>query len=254
MFKNYKKKAEIIWLFGKNTCFTAMQNPNRTCYELKVTKNFFIQNKKILEKSSAAKNIKITEVSFDHLSKILPKNVNHQGIALSTSPWQTYTIEDIIEKAQNHNSTIVILDHITDIHNVGSCIRSAACFNVDAVVLTYDNSPSENSIMSKISCGAIDLVPVVYVVNIANTIKLLKENGYWCYGLDCKADSFLDHEKDFHTKKVLIFGSEEKGMRRLTKENCDKLIKIPISEKIDSLNVSNTVAITLFYINEILNE
>jgi 23S rRNA (guanosine2251-2'-O)-methyltransferase len=116
------------------------------------------------------------------------------------------------------------------------------------VVLPYNHSPSENASIAKAASGALDIVPLIYVTNIVKTMEYLKKTGYWCYGFDSNAKENVDELKSFGKKIAIIFGSEEKGIRRLVKENCDYLVKIPMSSVIDSLNVSNAAAIGLYSI------
>jgi 23S rRNA (guanosine2251-2'-O)-methyltransferase len=152
----------------------------------------------------------------------------------------------IVAESSNDNSTIVILDQVTDTHNIGSILRTSACFNVNALVLPHNHSPGENASIAKAASGALDIVPLIYVTNILKTMQYLKKVGYWCYGFDCNAKENIDGIKSFEKKRVIIFGSEEKGIRRLVKENCDYLLKIPMSNAINSLNVSNAAAIGLY--------
>ncbi|QGR02670.1 23S rRNA (guanosine(2251)-2'-O)-methyltransferase RlmB [Ehrlichia ruminantium] len=241
-----KKK---IWIYGKHTCIAALQNTNRKCYELLVTENFIKHNHEIqkIRELSKQQNIYPKQVNLNTINSVLPPNSNHQGIALQVATIDTVTIEDVLSNIATESSTIILLDQVTDVHNVGSIIRSAVCFNAHAIILPYYNSPSENCGMSKTSSGAIDMIPIVYAVNISNTINILKKAGYWCYGFDAKEGEFL-HKVKLDNKRLVIFGSENKGLRKLTKENCDFLLKIATSEKIDSLNVSNAAAIALYSI------
>ncbi|WP_395878163.1 23S rRNA (guanosine(2251)-2'-O)-methyltransferase RlmB [Ehrlichia muris] len=238
-------KSKVL-IYGKHACIAALQNKNRECYELLVTESFMQNNNEISKISELCKqkNINLKQVSLNYINSLLPHNSNHQGIVLKASTINSITIEEVLNTSKE-NSTIILLDQVTDIHNIGSIIRSAVCFNVDAIILPYHNSPSENCGMSKTSSGAIEMIPIVYVINIVNTMKLLKKAGYWCYGFDAKEGEFL-HKTILDRKKLIIFGAESKGMRKLTKENCDFLLKIAISGKIDSLNVSNAAAIALY--------
>ncbi|CAI28084.1 Hypothetical tRNA/rRNA methyltransferase [Ehrlichia ruminantium str. Gardel] len=241
-----KKK---IWIYGKHPCVAALQNINRKCHELLVTENFIKHNNGIqkIRELSKQKNIYPKQVNINTINSVLPPNSNHQGIALQVSIVDTVSIEDVLSNIPTEISTIILLDQVTDVYNVGSIIRSAVCFNVHAVILPYYNSPSENCGMSKTSSGAIDMIPIVYVVNISNAIHTLKKAGYWCYGFDAKQGEPL-HKIKLDNKRLVIFGSENKGLRTLTKENCDFLLKIATSERIDSLNVSNAAAIALYSI------
>jgi len=240
------KIHESFWLYGKHPCISALRNKNRRCIELLVTKSSYKQYEKEIIQCIQNQDITIKIVENKTFDSILLKGVNHQGIALKVIPISNYlSVEEVAENSTD-SSTIVILDQVTDTHNIGSILRTSACFNVDALILPYDHSPSENSSIAKAASGALEIVPLIYVVNIVSTIKTLKNFGYWCYGFDC------NFGKDIHElpkKRVIIFGSEEKGLRRLVKENCDQLLKIPISNNINSLNVSNAAAIGLYAIN-----
>lgn len=240
-----QKTNENFWLYGRHTCISALKNKNRRCIELLVTENFYKEHEKEIIECAKDKNIKAQIVENKIFDSILPKGVNHQGVALKVAPISNHLgIEEIAENSAD-SSTIVILDQVTDTHNIGSILRTSACFNVNALVLPRDHSPGENASIAKAASGALDIVPLIHVTNIVSTIKTLKDFGYWCYGFDCNAGEDINEIKSFGQKRVIILGSEEKGMRRLVKENCDYLLKIPISNTIGSLNVSNAAAIGL---------
>ncbi|MDN5247591.1 MAG: 23S rRNA (guanosine(2251)-2'-O)-methyltransferase RlmB [Wolbachia endosymbiont of Tyrophagus putrescentiae] len=236
------KVHENFWIYGKHTCISALKNKNRKCIELLVVEK---QDTDEIMQYAKSRNIKVKAVESKVFNSIFPQGVNHQSVALKVVPIANYlSVEDVAQNSAE-SSTIVILDQVTDTHNIGSILRTSACFNVDAVVLPYDNSPYENASIAKAACGSLDVVPLIYVVNIVNTIKILKSFNYWCYGFDCNSG------EDIHIlpkKRVVIFGSEDKGLRRLVKENCDQLLRIPISNNINSLNVSNAAAIALYAI------
>ena len=155
-------------------------------------------------------------------------------------------IQSIIERP---NLTFLILDGLLDPHNVGACLRSAAAADVDAVIVPKDRSCHLTPTVRKISCGASELIPFVIVTNIVRTINKLQEMGVAVYGSDLKA-SLGHNEIDYPERMALIIGSENKGIRRLTRENCDELIKIKMSEKMDSLNASVSAGIMLFEIRK----
>ncbi|MGL9725281.1 MAG: 23S rRNA (guanosine(2251)-2'-O)-methyltransferase RlmB [Wolbachia sp.] len=237
------KSLKTFWLYGKHTCISALKNKNRQCVKLLVTENSYKEYEKEIGQNS--KGIKVRLVENKIFNDLLPKGANHQGIALKVAPiLHNLSIEEIAE----NSSTIVILDQITNTHNIGSILRTSACFNVNAVVLPHNHSPSENASIAKAASGALDIVPLIYVTNIIKTVQYLKKAGYWCYGFDSNAKESINEIKSFEKKRVIIFGSEEKGMRRLVKENCDYLLKIPMSNVINSLNVSNAAAIGLYSI------
>ena len=176
------------------------------------------------------------------------KDANHQNIAIKCnkrSEESEQFLHTIIDRTE---LKILILDGISDPHNLGACLRSAAASDVDAVVVPKNKSCHLTPTVRKISCGASELIPFVIVTNIVRTINLLKENGVMVYGSDLQATNAHD-EIEFTKKNALIIGSESKGIRRLTRENCDKLIKIHMSEKMDSLNASVSAGILLFEIS-----
>lgn len=233
-----------FWLYGKHICISALKNRNRLCYELLLSPTFYKQNYKEIKEYIEAKNVDIKVVEANKFNTIFASHVNHQGIALKVAPLDNPQLQKIIEKSKD-KSTIVILDQVTDTYNIGSILRTSACFEVDALVLTYKHSPYENASIAKAASGALEIIPLLHVTNIVQTIRLLKEQGYWCYGLDCHTSCNLYSIAKFHDKRIIIVGSEDKGLRRLVKENCDFLIKIPISPNTNSLNVSNAAAIVL---------
>jgi 23S rRNA (guanosine2251-2'-O)-methyltransferase len=184
-----------------------------------------------------------TIVSNAELSKILPAQALHQGIALSVEPLAEAEWEEILDAKR-----LLILDQISDPHNVGAILRSAAAFAIDALITTERNSASEGSIMAKAACGALDIVSIATVTNLAHTLDELKDNGFWCVGLDGEAKDSL-HNFDPPEKIALVLGAEGKGLRRLTKERCDILLSIPMPGNMESLNVSNAAAITLYQLS-----
>lgn len=175
------------------------------------------------------------------------KEINHQNIAIKcnkrSEESETF-LETIVDRSE---LKILILDGLLDPHNVGACLRSAAAANVDAVVVPKNRSCHLTPTVRKISCGASELIPFVIVTNIVRTINNLKNEGVSVYGSDLKATKAYD-EIDYPSKIALVVGSENKGIRRLTRENCDELIKISMSEKMDSLNASVSTGIMLFEI------
>lgn len=246
--KIYSSKNLII--YGKHAVLSAANNPQRTLKTLYVTKQTwpevesYFQNVKL--------NIRFT--SKEEFTKLLPPNSNHQNIALETLPLKPTLLEDIINQTSHkEKSCVIILDQVQDPHNIGAIIRTAAAFSVDAVIIPENNSPKENNTIIKCSAGGIDAVALVYVNNVVTAIKSLKHAGYWVTGLDGSGENEIG-AKVFSNKTVLILGSEESGMRKLVRENCDFLAKIPISSKVESLNVSNAAAIALYLFKNFSNK
>ncbi len=237
---NKKNKGKLgdrnsFWLFGYHAVSAALKNPKR------------IVNEFLAVKGAGGEFTKYGPrfVGKEEIEKVLPPNSIHQGLALNVAR-SNHLLEDILEDIQDKEiSTIVILDQASDIHNIGAVLRSSAAFDVDAVLIPQNNSPSENGQMAKSSCGGLEVVPLVQVTNIAQSMEKLKKLGYWCVGLDAHTNDVMD-KFDFPKKTVFVFGSEGEGMRKFTRENCDYLIKLSMSDSMESLNLSNATAITLY--------
>ena len=242
MHKKKSINSSSVLIFGKHPVMSAIRNPKRKCYNLYSTQIIGQEIQEILLDSK----IPFHSRSPQELSWMLPEGSNHQNIILEAAPLRSIDLEDILAEAENKtNSCLLILDQITDPHNIGAIIRSAAAFSADAVILLDHNSPKENNTIIKCAAGACEVVPMVHVNNLANCIRTLKKQGYWIIGLDGHTDLELN-SSIFSAKIAFILGAEGDGMRKLTKENCDYIAKIPISRELESLNVSNAAAIALY--------
>ena len=204
------------------------------------------KGKRIQELDQLAKQNNIEVVLQD--SSFFQKNfseMNHQSVAIichkRLEENENY-LESLFEK---DNLLLLILEHITDPHNVGACIRTAAAAGVDAVIVPKNRSCHLTSTVRKISSGGAELIPFVVVTNIVRTINKLKSAGVMIYGTDMKA-SKLHNEITYGDKSALIVGSEDKGLKRLTLENCDEIIKIKMPGRIESLNASVSTGVMLF--------
>lgn len=196
-------------------------------------------------------------IKYEHVGKSLldkkAAGVNHQGIVAiiahkSASLLPQISLKDFLkEKSANDSSVIIVLDGITDPHNLGAIIRTCDCFGVDAVIVPKDNSASVNATVAKTSAGAVNYIPVIVVNNLARTLEELKEHNYWIAGTTLAENSveLFDFVPD--KKIVWVMGSEDKGIRRLVAENCDYLISIPMEGSTQSLNVSVAAGVVLSY-------
>lgn len=247
--KKENKKTNAYWLYGRHTVISVLNNQDRKYIQLFVTKeslNFLKEN-----------NIQINELKVtpkivsnaDLISITGFQNAVHQGIALQVMPSIQLDINELMDKLHNKfQSVIVILDHITDPNNIGSIIRSAVAFAADAVITPYDKAPGETSGILKSASGSFEFIPYIQVTNLVQTIKMLKANNYWVVGLSAHAEQNLQSSNIDFAKIAIVLGSESNGMRRLTAENCDFLVKLPIADNVESLNVSNAAAIMLYEI------
>ena len=204
------------------------------------------KGKRIQELDQLAKQNNIEVVLQD--SSFFQKNfseMNHQSVAIichKRLEENENFLENLFEKK---NLLLLILEHITDPHNVGACIRTAAAAGVDAIIVPKNRSCHLTPTVRKISSGGAELIPFVVVTNIVRTINKLQSAGVMIYGTDMKA-SKLHNEITYGDKSALIIGSEDKGLKRLTLENCDEIIKVNMPGRIESLNASVSTGIMLF--------
>ncbi|MHB9012441.1 MAG: 23S rRNA (guanosine(2251)-2'-O)-methyltransferase RlmB [Ignavibacteriaceae bacterium] len=193
------------------------------------------------------RGIKCTEVPFQKFNS-LSSHQNTQGIIAVKSDQKYSSLEELISLSkQKRYPLLLILDSVQDTHNLGAILRSAECAGVDGVILTKYNSAPINETVNKTSAGAISYLKICTVNNLSVSIKQLKENGFWIVG------SSLDNSKnynevDYKIPVALIVGNEEKGIRKLTADNCDFIVSIPMNGKVQSLNVSVATGILLFEI------
>ena len=252
MNKKYNKKAKNqqmsdYWLYGYHACAAAINNSIRQ-------KNLLIMTKEV--EGKLLESIPIEDFNFERrivnrheIEKYVGKDVNHQGIGLNVKKIEKVNIKEFILRLPQDYSSIVILDQLEDSQNVGAIFRSALAFNINGIILTESGTVSENSFVAKTASGALDKVPFTSINNISNAIKQLKESGYWVYGLDGSSSKTFD-EVDFPKKIALVFGSESKGIRNITSSLCDEILKIDINKEIESLNVSNSAAISFYYLSK----
>jgi len=227
-----------LYLFGKHATLAALANPMRKIKRVLVTKNAQAEMGKAL---SGVKNIALSE--GHKLEGLLPPGSVHQGIVIECEPLAQPTLADWLKL--KIGKPILLLDQVTDPHNVGAILRSAAAFGVGAIIATDRNAPQENGVMAKAASGALEIIPMIHVVNLVQAIEHLKKSEYWIAGLDGAAKQLIS-EAPLDAKTALVLGAEGAGLRRLTAEHCDFLVKIPMSPDMESLNVSNAAAVALY--------
>jgi len=231
------------WMFGKNTCKAALENKDRTVLEIRAVENVVKELSHLISKS-----IKRATVTNKELDALLP-NAVHQGIAMKVKPLDRVHIDWLLDgDLTTEKNIVIVLDQVTDPHNVGAIIRTASAFNVKAIITSMRNGAQETGVVAKSAAGGLELVPIVEVANISEGIKALKQNNYWVFGLDGNASQDVSIMKQYDNVAIVL-GSEGFGMRDLVSKNCDVLVKIPISKQMESLNVSNAAAIALFAVS-----
>ena len=205
------------------------------------------EDKRVVRVKDLAKKSKINSELVDS-KKIdqLAGHSKHQGFAAEISNLGFLSEKDIIPRLKNlTTSRVLILDSIQDPRNLGACLRSALAFEFDAVIINKDGSSPINEYVFKTSVGAILNLNIFYVTNLSRSINTLKDIGFWVLGLDGHGEGSIFSEK-FSLKTAVVLGSEGSGIRKLVKENCDHLIKIPISNKVESLNISVAAGIIMY--------
>lgn len=229
--------------WGRHAVAAALANPEREVARLWATREAAAE-------LDLPGSIPVTYADVADLGRMVPRDAPHQGVVAEVERLPERLLADLLDEAQD-GRPLLVLDHVTDPHNVGAILRSAAAFGADGVVTTERHAPGETSALAKAAAGALDLVPLVRVGNLARGLADLKEAGYLCIGLDSQAGQDVD-EVPVPDRRALVLGAEGAGMRRLTRDVCDVLVRIPMAtrayggEAFDSLNVSNAAAIALF--------
>lgn len=192
------------------------------------------------EKNVLVKNV--DKATLDRLSE----NKRHQGVIAEAMEYEYKEIDDILDyaKSKGEKPFIVILDEITDVHNLGAIIRTAECLGAHGVIIPKRRAAQVNGVVAKSSAGAIEYLPVARVTNISQTIEELKKKGLWIYGADMNGKNVF--EEKFDSPVGLVIGSEGSGIGRLVKEKCDALVKIPMKGNINSLNASCAASIIIY--------
>lgn len=240
-----QKSGGGLWLYGLHAVESALRNPSRTCHRLLVSGAAAETATNLLAKISLPRPTP-ENVARDQIERIVPPGAVHQGIALQVAPLNPVHIEDLINRLPDDEpSTLAVIDQGTDPRNVGAVLRSAAAFGIDALLVQDRHAPEATGAMAKAASGALENVPMVRVTNLARALGQLKEAGYWTVGLAGEADTSLD-DLDWPARTVLILGSEDSGLRRLTREHCDYLVKVPMQPGMESLNLSNAAAIAFY--------
>lgn len=191
-------------------------------------------------------NVLVKYVDKAALNKI-SENGRHQGVIAEAMEYQYKDIDDIFINAQakGEKPFVIILDEITDVHNLGAIIRTAECLGAHGVIIPNRRAAGVNGVVAKTSAGAVEYIPVVRVTNITQTLGILKEKGLWIYGADMDGEKYI-YEERFDVPVGLVIGSEGAGIGRLIKENCDTIVKIPMKGKINSLNASCAASIIIY--------
>jgi 23S rRNA (guanosine2251-2'-O)-methyltransferase len=232
------RAAQSSWIYGWHTVRAALGNPDRKPGRLVATAEAATR---IVTEFPAVSPETATRAVLDAL---LPDGAVHQGIALYVPPRNAVTLDDILADPAA-KALVVVLDQVTDPHNVGAVLRSAAAFGAAAVVVQDRGAPPETGVLAKAASGALDIVPLVRVTNLARALEALGAEGFWRIGFDGDAPESIGASRP-DGRIALVLGAEGSGLRRLTRQNCDQLVRIATPGRLGSLNVSNAAAIALY--------
>jgi 23S rRNA (guanosine2251-2'-O)-methyltransferase len=233
-------KPEPQWVWGLHPVRAALTNKRRTIKRLLATP----QSQGSVAPLAKARQVEVEIVEPGRIGNLMPPDSVHQGVAALLAPMEAMDIQDAVEGTASPRR-VVVLDQVTDPHNIGAILRSAAAFGVAAVIVQDRHTPQVSGIVAKAASGAAEIVPLVRVTNIARALEELEEMGFQRIGLADEATGqigALDRTRDL----AIVLGAEGDGMRRLTRENCDVLVALPTKPEMPSLNVSNACAVALF--------
>ncbi len=244
--KTTSKKINVN-LFGKHAVTEAWTNPNRVIDALYITDDSLedFHNTIVDAQKKQIQRPEPKIVEKEKLAQATNGHV-HQGIGIQCRPLPEIDIGDIVRMEETkERSVIVILDQVTDPHNVGAIIRSASAFGAAGLIMQRKHAPELVGVLAKTACGGVEHLPVAFETNLARTIETLQEAGYFAIGLDERGEQTLADSPQYE-KTIIVLGAEGSGLRRLVGEKCDILARLPTKPPIASLNVSNAAAISLY--------
>jgi 23S rRNA (guanosine2251-2'-O)-methyltransferase len=224
-------------LWGKHAVAAALDNPNRRILKAWTTREAaaFMQ---------FPKDVPVTMAEAPDLGRLVPNDAPHQGVVIEVEPLEDVWLDGLLTDAPER-SLLLVLDQVTDPHNVGAILRSAAAFGSLGIVTQDRHAPPESGVVAKAASGALERVPWVRVVNLARALEEIAEAGFWRIGLAGDAETELKDALG-PQRVALVLGAEGEGMRHNTRQHCDALAKLPISDAIESLNVSNAAAVAMY--------
>jgi len=229
-----------FWLYGEHTVAAAIRNPRRKNRRLLVTED---AEKSLRAALNRPWRLPPERIERQRFGTFLTEDAVHQGVALLVEPLEPVALEDAIAAS---DGPVLLLDQVTDPRNVGAILRSAAAFGAACVVLQDRHAPPETGALARAASGALDIVPVVREVNLSRAIASLQKSGVWVMGLAGDASRTLAEARPRDRRVALVLGAEDTGLRRLQRETCDELVRLPITPAMESLNVAAAAAVALY--------
>lgn len=238
------KAASGHWLYGIHAVQEALSNSQRRIERLLATPE---AAQRLAEKGLSQDQLRVIEpADRSAIDELIGADKVHQGLALKTHPLPDLDIQDSLSGLEETEPALIIaLDHVTDPHNVGAILRSASAFGARAVLTTKHNAPEETGVLAKSASGAVEHVPIVRVTNLGRSLKECQDLGFWVVGLDASGSEEID-QMELPTRCVLVLGAEGEGLRPGVATSCDYMARLPMSGRMESLNVSNAAAISMY--------
>lgn len=227
--------------WGRHAVLAALANPERRVRKLWGTRE-------ALAALDLPPVLPITYADVADLGRLVPGDAPHQGLVIDCDPLEDIWLGDLLQQGMGEGDRrpLVLLDQVTDPHNVGAVLRSAAAFDALGIITQDRHAPPESGALAKAASGALEVVPWVRVVNLSRAMDEIAEAGFWRIGLTGATDTLLADALVGNARTALVLGAEGEGMRHNTQTHCDQLARLPISPKVESLNVSNAAAIALY--------
>jgi 23S rRNA (guanosine2251-2'-O)-methyltransferase len=226
-----------VYLYGLHTVRHALANPRRRRHVLMATRNALAR---LDADPSWLAGVEVREVEPDRIARLLPQEAVHQGVLLEAEPLPVRSLREL-----SASPLLLVLDQVTDPHNVGAIMRSAVALGAGALITTNRHSPAESGVLAKSASGALDMIEHVGVRNLAEALQELAGFGYQTVGLDSDGPQTIENSLQ-STKIALVLGAEGKGLRQKTRETCTTLARIDLPGEIRSLNVSNAAVLALY--------
>ena len=224
--------------WGRHAVAAALANPERVARKLWITHD-------AKETIEIPRGLEVQFGDAHDLARLSGSDAPHQGMVLEVEPLETPWLGDIFAAGEGNRRPLLVLDQVTDPHNVGAILRSAAAFEALAIVTQDRHAPAESGALAKAASGTLEIVPWCRVVNLARALDEIAEAGFWRIGLAGEAEMTLEASLG-ETRPALVLGAEGEGMRANTAQHCDQLARLPTSNAVESLNVSNAAAIALY--------
>ena len=236
-----KAPASRPRFYGRHAVLAALENPERVVRKIWGTRE-------ALAGLTVPPTIQMTFAEAADLARLVPGDAPHQGLVAEVDPLEEIWLGDLLAQGEDDDRPLIVLDQVTDPHNVGAILRSAAAFDALGIITQDRHAPPESGTVARAAAGTLEIVPWVRVVNLARALEEIEKAGFWRIGLTGHAEDTLGAVMG-KARICLVLGAEGEGMRQNTEVHCDQLAKLPISDKVESLNVSNAAAIALYAVS-----